>query len=358
MTLSRALTVPLSLTAALTLASCASGSTDPSATGAGDAGEALSVQASFYPLQYVTERVGGDLVQVESLTPAGAEPHDLELSPAAVDKLRTADAVVYLSGFQPAVDDAVAQTSPEHVLDAVHAGVEGEEAHSAEEHGAAKEAHGEEAHGDEAHAEESHGDEAPAGEPHAEGASEAAAVDDDHGHDHDHGGEDPHFWLDPERLAAVATEVAHELAEADPDNAGTYESNAEQLTTELTALDEEFAEGLATCERDTVVVSHEAYGYLTDKYDLEQVSIAGLEPDTEPSPARLAEIGEVVEAEGVTTVFSESLVNPKVAETLAAEHGIGTAVLDPVENQTDENADYQQVMRANLEALRTALDCA
>ncbi|MEX5305241.1 metal ABC transporter substrate-binding protein [Kocuria sp. CPCC 205258] len=337
MILSRALAVPLSLTAALALSSCASGAGDPSAATAGDAGETLSVQASFYPLQYVTERVGGDLVQVESLTPAGAEPHDLELSPAAVDGLRTADAVVYLSGFQPAVDDAVAQAAPEHALDAVHAGVEGEEAHPAEEHGAAEEAHSEEAHGDEASAEE----------PHAE---------DDHGHDH--GGEDPHFWLDPERLAAVATEVAHELAEVDPDNAATYESNAEELATELAALDEEFAAGLATCERDTIVVSHEAYGYLADKYDLEQVAIAGLDPDTEPSPARLAEIGEVVEAEGVTTVFSESLVNPKVAETLAAEHGIETAVLDPVENQSDESADYQQVMRSNLEALRTALDCA
>lgn len=330
MTLSRALAVPLSLTAALALSSCASGSGDPSAAGGGSSGT-LSVQASFYPLQYVTERVGGDLVQVDSLTPAGAEPHDLELSPAAVDGLRTADAVVYLSGFQPAVDDAVAQAAPEHALDAVHAGVEGEEAHSAEEHGAAEESHGGEAHSEEA----------PAG-------------DDGHGH----GGEDPHFWLEPDRLAAVATEVAHELAEVDPDNAETYESNAEELATELAALDEEFAAGLATCERDTIVVSHDAYGYLADKYDLEQVAIAGLDPDTEPSPARLAEIGKVVEAEGVTTVFSESLVNPKVAETLAAEHGIETAVLDPVENQSDESADYQQVMRNNLEALRTALDCA
>lgn len=334
---SRALIAPLSLAAALALSSCAADSADPA--GAGGSGEALTVQASFYPLQYVTERVGGDLVAVESLTPAGTEPHDLELSPAAVDGLRIADAVVYLSGFQPAVDDAVAQAAPEHALDAAHAGVEGGEAHSAEEHAAADEAHSAEAHGPEGHAEEEH--------------AEAAGGD-----GHDHGGEDPHFWLDPERLAAVATEVSHELAEIDPDNAAAYEANAEELTTELTALDEEFTEGLATCERNTIVVSHEAYGYLADKYGLEQVGIAGLDPETEPSPARLAEIGEVVEAEGVTTVFSESLVNPKVAETLAAEHGIETAVLDPVEAQGDENADYQQVMRGNLEALRTALDCA
>ncbi|MEX5299932.1 metal ABC transporter substrate-binding protein [Kocuria sp. CPCC 205292] len=343
MNLSRGLAVPLSLIAALALSSCATGSADPAATAEGSDGT-LDVQASFYPLQYVTERVGGEHVQVESLTPAGAEPHDLELSPAAVDGLRTADAVVYLSGFQPAVDDAVAQAAPEHVLDAVHAGVEGEEAHSAEEHEEAGSSHSGEAHGDDA----------PAGEQSAQGAAEEAAGDDGHGH----AGEDPHFWLDPERLAAVATEVAHELAEVDPDHAAAYESNAEKLTAELAALDQEFTEGLATCERDTIVVSHDAYGYLADKYDLEQVSVAGFEPDTEPSPARLAEIGEVVEAEGVTTVFSESTVNPKVAETLAAEHGIETAVLDPVEGQVDESADYQQVMRANLEALRTALDCA
>ncbi len=276
MNLSRALAAPLSLAAALTVSSCASGPGDPSATGGTD--EKLTVQASFYPLQYVTERVGGDLVDVESLTPGGAEPHDVELSPAAVDGLRTADAVVYLSGFQPAVDDAVAQAAPEHVLDARHAGVEGEEAHAADEHGSAQDSHAEEAHGDEA--------------PAAEQAE--AGGDDGHGHD----GEDPHFWLDPDRLAAVATEVAHELAEVDPDNAAAYEANAEQLSTELAALDEEFQQGLATCERETIVVTHDAYGYLADRYDLDQVAVAGLEPDTEPSPARLAEIGEVVEVRG------------------------------------------------------------
>ncbi|GGG62473.1 zinc ABC transporter substrate-binding protein [Kocuria dechangensis] len=336
MNLSRALTLPLSLTAALALSSCTSSSADPSATTESGSGEALTVQASFYPLQYVAERVGGDLVEVGSLTPAGAEPHDLELSPAAVEELRTADAVVYLSGFQPAVDDAVAQAAPEHVLDAGPAGVDGADPHPADEHG----------HDGEAAAEDEPADDAHAGE--------AAAEDE---HDHGHDGEDPHFWLDPDRLAAVATEVAHELAEVDPDNAGTYEDNAATLSAELAALDEEFAQGLQTCDRRTVVVSHDAYGYLADKYDLEQVAVAGFEPDTEPSPARLAEIGDVVEAEGVTTVFSESLVNPKVAETLASEHGIETAVLDPVEGLVDESSDYQQVMRENLEVLRTALGC-
>ncbi|MEF3120457.1 metal ABC transporter substrate-binding protein [Kocuria flava] len=326
----------LSALTALLLSSCAAPSEETAA--GGEDGGTLSVLASFYPLQYVTERVGGEQVRVESMTPAGAEPHDLELSPAAVDRVRTADAVVYLSGFQPAVDDAVAQAAPEHALDAAHAGIEGEAAHAAEEHAAAEEDHSAEAH-------------------EASGAEESHAGEDGADDGHGHGAQDPHFWLDPQRLAAVAVEVAHELGEADPDNAALYERNAEELTGELEALDQEFSSGLETCERRTVVVAHEAYGYLTDAYDLEQVSVAGLEPDTEPSPSRLAEIGKVVEEEGVTTVFAESEVDTGVAETLAAEHGVETAVLDPVETQADESADYQQVMRANLEALRAALGC-
>lgn len=307
---------------ATTLAACSgTGSSDGDA-GSPDAagGEVL---ASFYPLQYVAERVGGDRVQVDSLTPPGAEPHDLELAPADVARLGEASVVVYLSGFQPAVDDALAQTSPEHLVDAAtHAELAGTDDHADEES--------------------------------AEG-DEESAEDDDHAAE---AGADPHLWLDPSLLAEVAGDVADELAAADPDNAQEYRANAETLTGELTALDEEFAAGLAQCEIRTVVVAHEAYGYLAEAYDFEQVGISGIDPDTEPSPARLAEIGDVVRAEGVTTIFTESLVNPKVAETLADDLGVETAVLDPLEGLADDGKDYQVVMRENLAALREALACA
>ena len=130
------------------------------------------------------------------------------------------------------------------------------------------------------------------------------------------------------------------------------------LTADLTELDDAYAAGLADCERRVVVTSHEAFGYLTRAYDLEQVGISGLDPEAEPSPARLREIGDVVRAEGVTTLYTESLVNPKVAETLAGDLGVGTAVLDPVESQADPDADYRAVMEQNLEALRAGLACA
>lgn len=342
-----ALVVPFLSTFALT--ACSTGS--PSGTGGTDGGgEPLKVMASFYPLQYVTQQVGGDLVEVESLTPPGTEPHDLELPPASVAALESSAAVVYLSGFQPAVDEAIKQAAPDHALDvseeaALPAG------HSEADHASEGAAPGTEtAHTEAAHSEAAHSEEAP--------TEEAPTEEAGHAGEEAHADGDLHFWLDPERLAHTATAVAGQLGKADPANAATYKANAEALAVKLTALDKDFSQGLATCKTRTVVVSHEAYGYLADKYKLTQVGISGLSPDAEPSPARLAEIGKVVKDEGVSTIFTETLVNPKVAETLAADLGVKTAVLDPLEGLTDEGSDYEKIMRENLESLRTALDCA
>lgn len=304
--------------AVLVLSACSSGGSGGSG-GSGDSG-GVQVLASFFPLQYVAEQVGGDLVSVESLTPPGAEPHDLELSPAQVDQVGRADLVVYLSQFQAAVDDAVEANPPGHVVDAA----QDTELHAAE------------------HTED--------GEEHA---------DDEHGEDeHDHGSLDPHFWLDPSRLPAVADDVAAQLGELDPDHADEFEANARTFAQAMTDLDDEYAAGLATCESRTIVTTHEAFSYLADRYDLEQVGISGIDPEGEPSPARLAEVGDVVRDEGVTTIFFETLASPKVAETLADELGVQTAVLDPLEGLTDDTQDYVSVAKTNLETLRTALSCA
>jgi len=302
-TLAAALAVPL-----LALAGCSSAPGDDAA---------VQVLASFYPLQMVAEQVGGDRVEVRSLTPPGAEPHDVELSPAQVAALGTAQLVVHQSGFQAAVDDAIAQTRPEHVVDAAaQADLASADTHDEDEHD--------------------------------EGAED----------DHDHDGLDPHFWLDPTRLPAVADAVADALTEIDPAGADTYRANAEELGTRLAELDADYTAGLATCERRVVVTSHEAFGYLAHRYDLEQVGISGIDPETEPSPARLREVGALVADEGVTTIFFETLVSPKVAQTLAADLGVTTAVLDPIEGLTDDSQDYFSIAAANLEALRVALSCS
>ncbi|MGY2005140.1 metal ABC transporter substrate-binding protein [Blastococcus sp. SYSU DS1024] len=303
--------------------------------GGGASGDELSVVAGFYPLEWAAARVGGDRVSVSSLTPSGAEAHDLELTPRDVAAVGDADLLVYLEGFQPALDEAAASEAGDAAWDAGQAAdlVEGEH----EEH--ADEEHAEEGHADEAHAEDEHAEE-----------------------EHAHGDEstDPHFWLDPTRLAAVGDALAERLTELDPDGASTYEENAAALRADLESLDEEMQAGLAGCAVDTLVTSHDAFGYLGERYGLEVVGISGLSPSQEPTPAQLAEITTLVRERGITTVYTETLVDPAVAETVAEEAGVQTAVLDPIEGLTDESAgeDYLQVMRANLATLQEGQSCS
>lgn len=296
---------------ALGAAGCSSGTSEP--------GTALSALASFYPLQFVAEQVGGPAVAVSNLTPPGGEPHNLELSPATLRTVSSADVVIYQSGFQPAVDQAVADAAPGQIVDAADHADLGPDEHDHES-------------------------------------------EDHDGHDHDHGDLDPHFWLDPTLLAALATEVGETFAAADPQDAAGYRSRATALAATLTELDRTFAAGLAQCEHRTFVTTHEAFGYLAHRYDLEQVGISGLDPDTEPSPARLREVSAVIAETGVSTVFAESAATTKVATVLADDLGISTGVLDPLESRTEAELaaddDYVVAMQANLAALREALTCA
>ncbi|MGY2128387.1 metal ABC transporter substrate-binding protein [Blastococcus sp. SYSU DS0617] len=315
----------------LLLAGCGS---DDGSGNAGAGSDGLTVLAGFYPLEWAAERVGGERVSVTSLTAPGAEPHDLELTPRDVAGVSDADLLVYLGGFQAAVDEVAEQQAGDHSWDATeaanlsltsdghdHEHAEGEEHAEDEEH----------AEGDE-HAE------------HAEGEESA----------------DPHFWLDPTRLANVGDALAGQLTELDPEGAETYEQNAAALREELESLDQEMAEGLSGCTVDTLVTSHDAFGYLAERYGLEVVGITGLSPNNEPSASQLAEISDLVSERGVTTVYTETLVDPSIAEAVASESGVRTAVLDPLEGLTDESAgdDYLAVMRANLATLQEGQSCS
>jgi len=273
----------------------------------------IDIIAAFYPLQFVTERVGRDAVAVTNLTPAGAEPHELELSARDAGRLQDADAVVYLDGFAPGLDDAI------HDVGATAFDVT----------------------------------------PFADLERATNSLHDDDGRDRREAGIDPHFWLDPLRLAAVGDAVAAELSAIDPGRAAEFTANAAALRTELEQLDVDFRTGLGTCASTELVTSHEAFGYLADRYEMTQVGIAGLSPDSEPSPATLAEVADFVDAHDVATIYYEALVDPSIAETVAAETGVGTAVLDPLEGLSDESAgdDYFAVMRSNLATLRTGQGC-
>lgn len=316
---------------ALTLSACMS----PSTSGGSSSKDGkLTVMASFYPLQYLAEKIGGEHVSVSSLTPDGAEPHDLELSPKMVDSLSSADAVVYLAGFQSAVDEAIEQQAPKTVIDVspaaelIDAGTDAN--HPSED-------------------EEEATDEAQSGQTEAH---------DHEAHDHHHDmSADPHFWLDPTRMANAATLVGDKLAEADSAHADVYKANAKALAEELNTLSDTLVTKTSNCKVKTFVTAHTAFGYLADRTGLTQVGISGLDPESSPSPARLAEIAQIAKEQGVTTVFTEALIDPKVAQTLADDLGITTAVLDPIESQTDASKDYAATMNSNIDALTKALDC-
>jgi zinc transport system substrate-binding protein len=315
-------------------------------TPGGDEAE-VRVVAAFYPLQFVAEQVGGDRVSVTGLAPPGVEAHDLELTSSQVLDIAEADLVIYLTAFQPAVDDAVAAHAQQAldvaaVVDLIEtAGRDHGHGHEDEDHG-----HG---HEDEDHG---HGHE---DEDHGHGHEDEDG--DDH-HGHDHGPEDPHLWLDPDRLATIADRVAADLAAIDAEHAGQYAAQADELRQDLVALDAEYTDGLADCERREIVVSHAAFGYLADRYDLRQISISGLSPEDEPTPQRLAEVARQAEEYGATTIFFEVLVSPRVAEVIAEQVGADTAVLDPIEGLAPgSEEDYFSLMRANLTNLQAALGC-
>lgn len=292
---------------------------------AGCAAEAPSprnaeVLTGLYPLQFVAERVAGKDAVVANLTAPGAEPHDLELTGKQVAELSEAGVVLYIEGLQPAVDDALAQSTPAHAINLLD---EIDPLEAPEE---------EDAHDD--------------------GPSEEAG--------HDHGAADPHAWLDPRNMVIAAKKVGTALAELDPAHADGYRQRADKLIADLNALDNEFRTGLKTCERRVIVTAHAAFGYLAHAYDLEQIAIAGIDPSQEPSTSDLARIAREVEHEKVTTVFTERLVSPAVAQAVARETGATTAVLDPIEGLADATSgeDYLSLMRANLAAIRTANGCS
>jgi zinc transport system substrate-binding protein len=275
----------------------------------------FDVVASFYPMQFLAERIGGDHVNVTTLTEPGQEPHDLELSTKQTAEMGEADAVLYLKSLQPAVDKAVDQSGVKTKIDAASLT-------TLEEHAA------------------------------------------DDGHDHG-GGEgeeeeharDPHIWLDPVKYAEVAEGVAKAFEKADPDHAADYRKNAAALTGRLADLNTAYEKGLKDTATKVFFTNHAAFGYLAERYGLTQEAINGLDPESEPSPARIKELQTEAKADGVTTVFYETLVSDKTAKTLARDAGLKTDVLDPLEGITDRSKgeDYFGVMEANLKALEAAL---
>ncbi|MFE9094030.1 metal ABC transporter substrate-binding protein [Streptomyces sp. NPDC007264] len=299
---------------ALTLAATSACSSAGAA--GGDTGK-FDVVASFYPMAFLAERIGGTYVHVTSLTQPGQEPHDLEISARQTAQLEESDAVLYLKGLQPSIDDAVAQSGIGTKIDAASLT-------SLENHG-------------------------------NEVGGHAAAHDD--GTSEESGGKDPHIWLDPVRYAEVAKGVGKAFEKADPDHADTYRKNTDALVKRLGGLDTQFTEGLRNTRTKVFITTHAAFGYLAERYGLTEEAISGLDPEAEPSAARVKDLEKMARADGVSTVFYETLVSDRTAKTIAKDARLTTDVLDPIEGITAKSRgrDYFQVMESNLNALRKAL---
>ncbi|MFF4543143.1 metal ABC transporter substrate-binding protein [Streptomyces sp. NPDC001435] len=294
-----------------TLSGCSGDSVAAAQTGKFD------VVASFYPMAFLAEQIGKSHVHVTSLTSPGQEPHDLEISPRQIAQLEESDAVLYLKNLQPSVDSAVAQSGLKTKIDAASLT-------TLEEHGNEVGGH---------------------------------AAEHDSSENSGESGKDPHIWLDPVKYAEVAKGVGATFEKADPDHAADYRKNTAALVKKLDELNTRFKDGLADTKTKVFLTTHAAFGYLAERYGLTEEAINGLDPESEPSAARVKDLEKMARADGVTTVFYETLVSDKTAKTVARDAGLKTDVLDPIEGITDKSrgTDYFSVQEANLKALRTAL---
>lgn len=282
-----------------------------------EADQKIRVTASFYPLAEFARQVGGNNIEVRNMTPAGVEPHDFEPSPQDIVALQKSKVFIYSgAGFEPWAERALPDLKDVTIIKA------------------------------------------------SEGITLLKAIPEEEEEGQENQGEkaaaDPHFYLDPVLSQQIVKTIAEELGEIDPENRATYEKNAADYNRKLAALDKEYKEGLANCKRDDIITSHAAFAYLAKRYGFRQVAIAGL-AEEEPSPARLAEVAKFARENNVKYIFFETLVSPRLSETIAREVGAKTLVLNPLEGLTEEEQkqgkDYISIMQDNLKNLRIALEC-
>jgi len=272
-------------------------------------GEKLKVTASFYPLYYFSSEIGKDLAQVTNITPAGAEPHDYELSSQEVKNIQSSQILILNGGkLEPWGDKIKTELSTKTIVISAGQNIINQ---NSEEDGQAM--------------------------------------------------LDPHVWLSPSLAQEEVQIILHGFIQADPKNAVIYTKNAQNLMERLNTLHEQYQTGLADCKLRDFITAHTAFAYIARDYHLNQIGISGLSPNIEPSPTQLADLAKLAQEKNIKYVFFESLVSPKLAQTLAQEIGAQTLVLNPLEGLTtteiNQEKNYFTIMQDNLTNLRLALQC-
>ena len=261
--------------------------------------DSLQIVASIYPLGFFAEQVTGNIANITIITPPGAEPHEYDITARDIALMQSADLVIIKRSLEPWAADiqSILQGSSASVLV----------------------------------------------------ASDGLAIF------------DPHVWLDPIVAKQEMLRITNAIKKADPERASEYTANAQKLGEQFDELDRLYASGLASCQSRNIVTSHAAFHYLASRYNLNQVPISGISPDEEPSTQTLIETTKFVQENNIKYIFFESLVSPKLAETIANETGAGVLELNPLEGLTasdvQQEKDYFTVMQSNLHNLQTALLC-
>ncbi|MFT7507624.1 MAG: zinc transport system substrate-binding protein [Acidimicrobiales bacterium] len=296
--------------------------------------EKLSIVTSFYPLQFILEQIVGDLGTITNIG-EGKDPHDFEPTIQNVLALQKADLVVLQGAdFEPWGDDVIARLEADGVpVTIATANIELHEGGHHDEHGE-----------DEEHEEESDDHEEGHGEEHGDA------------HGDEHGTYDPHTWLDPVLFSEVVANLTDEVVLLDPSNATVYRANAATLQSELATLDTEHKNTLAACELDEVITSHDAFGYLAERYEFEIHAIAGLSTQDTPSAITLAGLREEAE-EGISAILLEQSSITAYGETLARETGLETLSINPISYIVPVGENYLTLMQSNLNTFAIALKC-
>lgn len=261
----------------------------------------VMVTASFYPIYFFSSEIGGERAVVWDITPAGSQPHEYEPTARDIARITESKMFVLNGGMIDAWGDKIKDEMKGNDVMVVNAGA---------------------------------------------GLTKSP---------------DPHYWLDPVMAKEIAVNIEKGFAQIDEKDAAYFQKNLRKLEDKLDRLDTEYREGLSKCKRSDFITSHTAFAYLAARYGLNQIAISGISPDEEPSARKLAEIADLVRKENIGVIFFESLVSPRLSETIANETGAETLVLDPIEgiSESSINAgkDYFSVMRQNLINLKKALQC-
>lgn len=280
----------------------------------------LKVYTSFYPIYFTAEQIGGDRIELHSIIPNGSEPHEYEPSMREIADVESGDIFIFngaeMEPWAEKLSDNLEKKGIKSINLSQHVElIKAEEDDGHDEHG-----------------------------------------EDD---DHDHGLYDPHIWLDPINMDMMAYQIMQEFSKLDKANENFYKENYADFSEKIKELDLAYSSQLENRNRDTILVSHQAFSYLAKRYGLKQIAVTGITPQEEPSPKTLAKLLDTIENEKFEFIFLETLASPKVVELLAKEGDLKILELNPIagltKEQQDKKENYFSLMEQNLENLKKAL---